>query len=50
MNAKLREIMVRSFNEVLTKATELGTDLRMGAYVLAVAKVVQAIEARGIYP
>jgi len=50
VNAKLRDIMVRSFEEVLAKATELDTDLRMGAYVLAVAKVVQALEARGIYP
>src|SRR6185437_8917211 len=50
VNARLREVMVRSFHEVLTKATEAGTDLRMGAYVLAVAKVVQAVEARGIYP
>ena len=50
VNAKLREVMVRSFHEVLTKATDLRTDLRMGAYVLAVAKVVQAVEARGIYP
>jgi glutamate dehydrogenase (NAD(P)+) len=50
VNAKLREVMVRSFREVLTKATDMRTDLRMGAYVLAVAKVVQAVEARGIYP
>jgi len=50
VNAKLREVMVRSFHEVLAKATDLRTDLRMGAYVLAVAKVVQAVEARGIYP
>jgi glutamate dehydrogenase (NAD(P)+) len=50
VNAKLREIMVRSFAEVLAKAMDLGTGMRMGAYVLAVAKVVQAIEARGIYP
>ncbi|HVC80880.1 MAG TPA: Glu/Leu/Phe/Val dehydrogenase [Chloroflexota bacterium] len=50
VNAKLREVMVRSFHEVMAKATDLRTDLRMGAYVLAVAKVVQAVEARGIYP
>jgi glutamate dehydrogenase (NAD(P)+) len=50
VNARLREVMVRSFHEVLNKATEANTDMRMGAYVLAVAKVVQAVEARGIYP
>jgi glutamate dehydrogenase (NAD(P)+) len=50
VNAKLQEVMVRSFREVLAKSLEAGTDMRMGAYVLAVAKVVQAIEARGIYP
>ncbi len=50
VNAKLQTVMVRAFAEVLAKATEAGTDMRMGAYVLAVARVVQALEARGIYP
>jgi glutamate dehydrogenase (NAD(P)+) len=50
VNAKLKDILVRSFHEVAAKAEELGTDLRMGAYVLAVAKVVQALDVRGIYP
>ena len=50
VNTKLRTAMVRGFKEVLAKATEAGTDMRMGAYVLAVARVVQALEARGIYP
>jgi glutamate dehydrogenase (NAD(P)+) len=50
VNAKLKEVMVRSFCEVLAKATDAGTDMRMGAYTLAVAKVVQAMDARGIYP
>ena len=50
VNAKLREIMVRSFGEVLARAEMLEVDLRMGAYALAVAKVVQALEVRGIYP
>jgi glutamate dehydrogenase (NAD(P)+) len=50
VRGKLREVMVRSFAEVLERATLARTDMRMGAYVLAVAKVVQALEARGIYP
>jgi glutamate dehydrogenase (NAD(P)+) len=50
VNAKLLSVMVRSFNEVRAKSAEAGTDMRMGAYVLAVARVVQALEARGIYP
>jgi len=50
VNAKLRDIMVRAFGEVLSHAETLGVDMRMGAYVLAVAKVVQALDVRGIYP
>ncbi len=50
VNEKLRTVMVRAFDEVRAKASEAGTDMRMGAYVLAVARVVQALEARGIYP
>jgi glutamate dehydrogenase (NAD(P)+) len=50
VNAKLRGLLVRAFAEVLTKSEELQVDMRMGAYVLAVAKVVQALDVRGIYP
>jgi glutamate dehydrogenase (NAD(P)+) len=50
VNAKLQTVMVRAFEEVYAKATSAGTDMRMGAYVLAVSRVVQALEARGIYP
>ena len=50
VNARLREILVRSFAEVLAKSQELDVTMRMGAYVLAVAKVAQAREVRGIYP
>ena len=50
VNARLREILVRSFAEVLAKSQELDVTMRMGAYVLAVAKVAQARGVRGIYP
>jgi glutamate dehydrogenase (NAD(P)+) len=50
VNAKLREVLVRAFAEVLARSEDLQVDLRMGAYVLAVAKVVQALDVRGIYP
>jgi len=35
---------------VLAKADEQETNLRMGAYLLAVARVAEATELRGVYP
>ena len=50
VSARQRAILVRSFAEVLAKSQELDVTMRIGAYVLAVAKVAQAREVRGIYP
>ncbi len=50
VNARLREVMVRSFEEVKSVADQHNVTLRIGAYILAVGKVVQALEVRGIYP
>ncbi len=50
INARLESIMVRSYEAVRQKALEQQTNLRMGAYLLAVARVAEATETRGVYP
>jgi glutamate dehydrogenase (NAD(P)+) len=50
INEQLEAIMTRSFHAVVQKADEQGTNLRMGAYLLAVARVAEATELRGVYP
>ncbi len=50
VNERLRDIMVRSFSEVLQVAESRGVSMRVAAYILAVDKVVQALDVRGIYP
>lgn len=50
INNRLETIMMRSFHAVYQKAKEQNTNLRMGAYLLAVARVAEATEIRGVYP
>jgi len=50
VNAKLREIMVRSFDEVMTIANHEQVDNRTAAYLLAVERVADATAIRGLYP
>ncbi len=50
VNAKLREIMVRSFNEVLAMSQRADSNMRLGAYLLAVQRVADATAMRGLYP
>ncbi len=50
VNQKLRAIMQRAFDEVWTTAKERRLDLRMAAYVHAVARVAAATRDRGLYP
>ena len=50
INNRLETIMMRSFHAVHQKAKEQNTNLRMGAYLLAVARVAEATEIRGVYP
>jgi len=50
VNKRLEDIMVRSFEEVLTQAEQFKTDLRTGAYILAVNRVADSTVQRGIYP
>ncbi len=51
INQRLEEIMNRSYEAVRQKALEKkGTSLRLGAYLLAVARVAEANQVRGVYP
>ena len=50
VNAKLSEIMVRSFGEVLKMSLQENVDMRLAAYLLAVDRVASATALRGIYP
>jgi glutamate dehydrogenase (NAD(P)+) len=50
INQRLEKLMVRSFQAVKARAEQQGTSLRMGAYLLAVARVAEATETRGVYP
>ena len=50
VNVKLRDIMVNAFNNVLEVSKEEKVDMREAAYILALKKVVEALEIRGVYP
>jgi glutamate dehydrogenase (NAD(P)+) len=51
INQRLEEIINRSYEAVRQKALEKrGTSLRMGAYLLAVARVGESNQVRGVYP
>jgi glutamate dehydrogenase (NAD(P)+) len=50
VNAKLKEIMDRSFGEVLAMAEREQVDMRTAAYLVAVQRVADATALRGLYP
>ncbi len=50
VNAKLKEIMVKAFRETLAIARREQCDMRTAAYLLAVRRVADAMEMRGLYP
>jgi glutamate dehydrogenase (NAD(P)+) len=50
VNAKLKEIMDRSFAEVLAMATLEKVDMRTAAYLVAVKRVADTTALRGLYP
>jgi glutamate dehydrogenase (NAD(P)+) len=50
INNRLETIMTRSYRAVRQKSDEQECNLRMGAYLLAVARVAEATEIRGVYP
>ena len=50
VNAKLKEIMVQAFSETLAMAMHEQVNMRTAAYLLAVKRVADAMEMRGLYP
>ncbi len=50
VNAKLKEIMVKAFDETLAIAKRDQVDMRTAAYLLAVQRVADATQMRGLYP
>ena len=50
VNAKLREIMDRAFNETAAMAEREKVNMRTAAYLLAVQRVADATALRGLYP
>lgn len=48
INGRLENLMVKAFNDVWNTAQEAKTSLRMGAYMLAVDRIVTASKLRGI--
>ena len=50
VNAKLKEIMVKAFDETLAMSDKASANMRLGAYLLAVQRVADATAMRGLYP
>jgi glutamate dehydrogenase/leucine dehydrogenase len=50
VNARLRRILVRAFDDVWRVAAERALPPRLAAHVLAVGRVAEATRTRGIYP
>ena len=46
----LKKIMLRAFDEVYEMSREKNSSLRLGAYILALDRVVRAKKIRGIFP
>ena len=50
INARLKEVMVKSFNDVLQMSLKHKVNMRTASYMVAVARVAEATLTRGIYP
>jgi glutamate dehydrogenase (NAD(P)+) len=50
INARLRRLMTRAFEDTVRVSREHNVDLRLGAYMVAVGRVAEATLTRGIYP
>jgi glutamate dehydrogenase/leucine dehydrogenase len=50
VNRNLERTMVRSFEQVWDFSHSQGVSLRLGADMLAVARVAEAVQSRGIFP
>jgi len=50
VNRKLEKIMGQAFADVHNSSKQYKVDMRTGAYILAIDRVVKATESRGIWP
>lgn len=50
VNRTLEKIMIKAFNEVWNEAKEKNTTIRMGAYIVALDRIVKAKKIRGVFP
>ena len=50
VNSQLQRVMDRAFDQVVEKAQEKRVDNRIGAYILAIGRVAEATNIRGIFP
>jgi glutamate dehydrogenase/leucine dehydrogenase len=50
INSELKKIILKSLEEVYKLSKEKKITLRTAAYIIAVSKIVKAIELRGIFP
>jgi glutamate dehydrogenase (NAD(P)+) len=50
INHTLEETIGKAFHNVLDKTKRYGTDMRTGAYILAIDRVAEATRVRGIFP
>ncbi|MEZ0239628.1 MAG: Glu/Leu/Phe/Val dehydrogenase [Chloroflexota bacterium] len=50
VNSKLKDIMVGAFREILAVARREQCDMRTAAYLVAVQRVADAMQMRGLYP
>jgi glutamate dehydrogenase (NAD(P)+) len=50
INHTLEATIGKAFHEVREKAEHFGTDMRTGAYILAIDRVAEATRVRGIFP
>ncbi len=50
VNRRLEKIMVKAFQDVHATAKRYSVDMRTGAYILAIDRVAEATNSRGIWP
>jgi glutamate dehydrogenase (NAD(P)+) len=50
VNRRLREVMTDAFDAVMAKALAFDVDLRTAAQMLAISRVAEAAQVRGLYP
>jgi glutamate dehydrogenase (NAD(P)+) len=50
VNERLRDLMLKAYDDVLAIQQKEKVDLRTAAYILAVKRIAKAIELRGLFP